>query len=142
MSALSVSIHSMIVIYKKETYRKEGKMKALFELCGGWENCDKSDDLRTLFEDKIIGREKFKLPEGDELEKYNEICRKCNYSLEIEESKCPVCGSENLQRSPLVLFHEKQPTPLPVTFIEGGGITQYLYRCENCKRLLYSLKKI
>lgn len=116
-------------------------MEALFELCEGWENCDKSDDLRTLFEEKIIEGEEFMLPEGDELEKYNEICRKCNYSLEIEESKCPVCESENLQGSPLVLFHEKQPRPIPITLVESGGITQYFYRCENCKRLLYSLER-
>ncbi len=117
-------------------------MENLFEHCEGWENCDESEDLRKLFEKKIIEGKEFKLPEGDELEKYNKICRNCNYSLEIEERKCPVCGNENLQASPLVSFHEKQPRPIPITLIEAGGITQYLYRCENCKRLLYSYKKL
>ena len=117
-------------------------MENLFEHCEGWENCDESEDLRNLFEKKIIEGKEFKLPEGDELEKYNKICRKCNYSLKTEERKCPVCANENLQGSPLVLFHEKQPQPIRITLIEGGGVTQYLYRCENCKRLLYSHRKL
>jgi len=117
-------------------------MKALFEFCEGWENCDKSEDLRNLFEKEIIEGKEFKLPEGHELEKYDEICRKCKYSLEIEERKCPACGNKNLQGSPLVSFHEKQPQPIPLTSIKSGSITQYLYRCENCKRLLYSCKKL
>lgn len=31
----------------------------------------------------------FKLPEEDELERLNNICKKCNQLLEIEERKCP-----------------------------------------------------
>jgi len=115
-------------------------MENLFMHCEGWENCE-NEDLKNLFEKKMVEGEKFKLPEGDELERLNKNCIKCNHSLEIEESKCPVCGNENLQGSPLVSFHEKQPRPIPITSIESGGITQYFYRCENCKRLLYYHRK-
>ena len=101
-------------------------MKKLFESCGSSENCE-NEDLKSLFENKMIKREEFKLPGEEELETLNELCKKCNHSLEIEESKCPVCGNENLQESPSVSVHEKQPQPIPLTSIESGGVTQYFY---------------
>jgi len=78
----------------------------------------------------------------EETEVLNVLCSKCKQSLIIEEKKCPVCGNENLQGSPLLKFHEKQPRPIRITLFESGGITQYLYRCENCKRLLLSHKEL
>ena len=118
-------------------------MEIIFQICDSWDkrNCP-NIDLGKLYEKKMIEGKKFKLPEKDELEEFNEICKNCKHALKTEERKCPVCENENLQGSPLILFHEKQPHPIPLTSIESGGITQYFYRCENCKRLLYSHKKL
>jgi len=116
---------------------------AIFQICESWDNRNcPNEDLRELHEKKMIEGKKFKMPEREELERLNEICSNCKNALPIDEKECPICGNENLQGSPLILFHEKQPQPIPLTSIESGGITQYLYRCENCKRLLYSHKEL
>lgn len=101
-------------------------MKAIFEFCEDWEHCEKSRDLRDLFEKKIIERDKFKLPPEEELEILNEVCKQCKTPLLIEERKCPVCENEDLQPPKLIIGGE------------GGSIEVYNYRCEPCDRVLYS----
>ena len=101
-------------------------MKAIFEFCEDWEHCEKSDDLRDLFERKMIEGDKFKLPPEEKLKRLNELCSKCKEALKIEEKKCPVCGNEDLQ------------PPKYFTGGEGGSIDVHNYRCEPCDRVLYS----
>ncbi|TET68638.1 MAG: hypothetical protein E3J56_11120 [Candidatus Aminicenantes bacterium] len=115
-------------------------MQRLYEFCERWENCG-NKEFRDVYGEKMIKGEDFDSLTEDEIKKLNELCSKCKNSLKVEEKKCPICGNENLQGSPLISFHKDQPYPIPITSIEGGGITQYLYRCENCKRLLYSHEK-
>ena len=118
-------------------------MGNLFEHCEGWENCE-NEDLKNLFENKMVEGEKFKLPEGDELERLNKICIKCNHALTIEERKCPVCENENLQASPWIAVDKEKKSSLPLTSIESNAGSQYFYKCENrdCERILYSHKKL
>ncbi len=103
-------------------------MENLFEHCEGWENCE-NGNLKSLFENKMIKREEFKLPEGNELERLNKICIKCNHDLIIEEKKCPVCGNNDLQ-VPLFYMGEAASTKI------------YNYYCDKCRRNLYSLGKL
>ena len=116
-------------------------MKKLFEFCGREENCE-DEEFRSIYEKKMLEGKNFSSLSEEEIRRLNELCKKCNHLLETEEKKCPVCGNENLQGSPLVSFHEKQKWPLPITSFESGGLTHYFYRCENkaCGRLLYSHK--
>ena len=113
---------------------------ALYELCEGWENCE-DEYFRNIYEKKMMEGEDFDSLTREEIEVLDVFCKECNHSLGIDEKKCPVCENENLQGSPLVSFHEKQPRPIPITSFESAGITHYFYLCENCKRLLYSHKK-
>lgn len=108
---------------------KEEMMKPLYEFCEGWENC-KNKDLQDLFEKKIIEREKFERPTGKKLEELKEICANCKHRLKIEEAKCPVCGGTILT------------TPAFLSEIEQPSITEYLYICIDCKRHLYSYRKL
>jgi len=106
-------------------------MKLLYEFCEGWANCE-NKDLQDLFEKKIIEREKFERPSGKKLEELKEICANCKHCLEIEEAKCPVCGGTILTTPAF---------PLP-SVIESASTTQYFYRCIDCKRHLYSYRKL
>lgn len=103
-------------------------MKPLFEICEGWENCD-NEDLRSLFERKIIEGKKFKLPKEKELEKLKKICRNCGHSLKIEKKECPMCERKDL----ITIFPSD---------IEDASITIYRYKCKNCSRHLYSYKEL
>lgn len=100
-------------------------MENLFEHCEGWENC-KNEDLKSLFEKKMIEGNKFNWPKEEELNKLNEICLKCNHPLKIEERKCSVCGNDALQTLKLIIGGK------------AGSIDIYNYRCESCDRVLYS----
>ena len=106
-------------------------MKPLYEFCEGWENCE-NKDLRDLFEKKMIEGKKFEWPTEKKLEELKETCANCKHYLKIEEAECHVCGGTILTTPAF---------PLP-SEIEEASITKYLYRCINCKRRLYSYRKL
>lgn len=116
-------------VLPRKNDEEEGRMKAIFlQNCESWDerNC-LSEDLRSLYEKKMSKGKKFELPDDDELEKLNEICKKCNHPLKIEEMKCPGCGNKDLQ-----------PPKIIISGKVAGYREIYNYRCEPCDRVLYS----
>lgn len=98
-------------------------MNILFEFCENWERCD-NEDLRSLFEEKMIKGKDFEYPSKEKVEGLNKICKECDHSLHITKQLCPVCGSSELE---------------PGTWSgDLGWIRIYNYKCINCERNLYS----
>jgi|Deesub1362B_J571_1020462.scaffolds.fasta_scaffold00001_845 hypothetical protein len=73
-------------------------------------------------------------PVGKEIEKYDKICKECEYRYfnidELEEKICPVCGN--------LSFIPSLPSPIKTS----GFTKEYLYKCINCKTTIYSIKKL
>ena len=116
-------------------------MERIFQQnCNSWGKIAcKSKDLNDLYRNKVIEGKKFKLPEGKKLEKYNKICFECDMALEIKERKCPICGSDRLNHQPLVSIKN---IVIPLYDIKSPACNTYNYRCNNCRRFLYSTKKL
>jgi hypothetical protein len=118
-------------------------MENLFERCYNWQDCE-NEELKNLFEEKMIKGNKFSWPKEEKLDNLNKICSDCDRALKITEKKCPVCGQIELTGSPLRKWGEEKKFILPLPSIEGGFGSLHFYQCENkdCKRLLYSHKKL
>lgn len=116
---------------KKKILRKEGKeIKAIFlQYCELWgrKTCP-SRELRKLYRNKILQGKKFKLPNGEELNRLNEICSNCNRVLHIKEKKCPICEGADLYALKLYIG-------------KIGSMEIYNYECSKCGRKLYSTKR-
>jgi len=101
-------------------------MKAICQICEFWDErmvCP-SEDLRNLYKKKMNEGEDFKLPEGNELKRLNEICSKCKVPLVINVKRCPVCESTNIQ--------------IGISSVNFGCVQTYNYNCIQCRRVLYS----
>lgn len=66
------------------------------------------------------------------LEELDKIYSGCGHSLEIKEAECPVCCGTVLSVPEF---------PISDT-IKAISDSQYFYECMNCKRQLYSFRKI
>lgn len=108
----------------------EGQLEAICKNCEFWDErmvCP-FKDLRELYKKKMNEGEMFEFPRGDGLKRLNKICSSCKVPLFIEEKKCPICGSKEIQ-----------------TWIMNSSseyIHTYNYNCIQCKRVLYSHIKI
>ena len=106
-------------------------MKAIFQHCEEWENCE-NEDIRNIQDKKIVGGKDFDSLTEDEIARLDKICSICKHALNIKEERCPICGNKNLE---------------PTGFVDGSGtstisLETYHYKCEKCCRELYSYGKI
>lgn len=106
-------------------------MKALFNLCAGWETC-RNVELRVLFEQRMNEGKNFKWPPKQKMIALNKLCASCNHSLELQNDECPVCGG-------VVITAPRFPLPGE---IEPASNSAYYYKCIHCKRNLYSFERL
>jgi len=104
-------------------------MKSLMRYCINWGKHKHPKKLKN-------GEEIPLWPVGKELEKLNEICKKCDHRFfELEGKECAVCGS--IQLSP----YPDLPKILPTSIKIKGWAEKFFYKCDNCGTKLYSFKK-
>ncbi len=75
-------------------------MKYLMHFCTNWkgEDCDPEVEEQGYAKEIKIGGNIPLMPVGEEQDRLDEICKNCeSRSLVIEEEKCPICDSVNVE---------------------------------------------
>ena len=102
-------------------------MKGLWHLCKKRGGLDCPPDIFAL----INTEDKFLLPDKIEMEKYNDICKKCRHRhFKITGKKCLVCAGEL-----------EALANAPSRHASLGGI-EHFYECSDCGTPYYSYVKL
>jgi len=97
-------------------------MEGLIHFCRNWGEADCHPDVGKWKNPRELksGEEIPTLPVGEELKKFDDICRKCKSRHFVnDEEKCPVCDSMDVERT-----GGSHDAP--------GWAKAYGYRCNNC----------
>ncbi len=101
--------------------------------CFNWGDSGCRPAIKEFFDferPKVSQTKTRRLPTFDELDKFNEICRKCpKASLEINKKECPVCGSHHVVEG---FAHD------PDNNDDERPPVLYQYYCVDCGKQLFS----
>lgn len=98
-------------------------MKYLMLFCSNWKGQDCNPEVAEQGRPKEVksGEEIPLMPVGEEQDKVDEICENCEFrSLVMEEEKCPICDSVNVE---------------PIGISEGFSKEDMIHRfkCNDCE---------
>jgi hypothetical protein len=117
-----------------EYSQRRGKMvEGLMHICQRWGNLKCNTEVAELkYPKRMEPGEPIPLwPCGPELKQIDDICKGCEESaFEIDEPKCPVCETHNLQPGKVIKSMAFGPVK--------PSHKVFLYGCHDCNRYLTS----